>query len=466
MRVIGAERAAAPAAEGHAARRRVFNLALPAVGEQLLNTLVGLADVYLVGNMSAATIAALGYSSATALTAAGLGNQFTWIMMVLFMGVGIGATALAARAVGAGDRELLGRIVRQAMILSALVGLVACVLGLLLAEPFLALIDAPAETREIGAAYIHLNALGFVPAALLLGGTALLRGSGDTRTPLVVMLGVNAVNIAVSWLLINGRLGLPTLGVEGAAIGAAVARGLGGLVIFAMLLRGHAGLRLRLDPRPDRETMGRLLHVGLPTAGEQFIFQAALLIFVRFVTDLGTTAYAAHNLTLTIESLSFLPGSGYAVATSALVGQALGARKPRDAEGYAYEALLQGGLMMTFLGAVMVAFPAPLVGLFIDDPAVIADAAPILRAAGLVQPALAVSFITLGALRGAGDTRWPLLSRLVTTWLVRLPLTFLAVGWLGMGLNGVWLAMCADFTLQAILALLRFRSGKWERIEV
>ena len=212
--------------------------------------------------------------------------------------------------------------------------------------------------------------------------------------------------------------------------------------------------------------MRRLLHVGLPTAGEQLIFQAALLIFVRFVTGLGTASYAAHNLTITLESLSFLPGMGYAAATSALVGQALGARKPREAEAVAYEALRQGGLMMSLVGAIMVLFPAQLVAIFISDPAVIAAATPTLRAAGLVQPALAVSFILLGALRGAGDTRWPLFSRLLTTWAVRLPLTFLVVGWMGMGLGGVWLAMCADFTLQAILVLWRFSSGSWKRIEV
>lgn len=466
MSAISAARTISSSAAGVTPRRRVFTLALPAVGEQLLNTLVGLADVYLVGNMSVAAVAVVGYSSATALTAAGLGNQFTWVMMVLFMAVGIGATALTSRAVGARDSALLARIVRQTIVLAAAVGLLATALGLLLAEPFLALIAAPAETRAISAAYIRLNAAGFLPAALLLAGTALLRGSGDTRTPLLVMLGVNAVNILVSWLLINGRLGLPALGVEGAAIGSAVARGLGGLALVALLLRGHSGLRLTVDARPDRETMGRLLRVGLPTAGEQFIFQAALLIFVRFVTGLGTAAYAAHNVTITIESLSFLPGMGYAAATSALVGQALGARRPRDAERYAYEALLQGGLMMTVLGATMVAFPAQLVGLFIADPAVVEMAVPILRAAGMVQPALAVSFITLGALRGAGDTRWPLFSRLLTTWGVRLPLTFLVVGWLGMGLNGVWLAMCTDFTLQAILALWRFSAGRWQRIEV
>lgn len=460
MRAIGVP---ATAAAG-STRRRVFDLALPAVGEQVLNTLVGLVDVYLVGNLSVAAAGRLGYSSATALTAAGLGNQFTWLMMVLFLAVGVGATALVARAVGARDEASLGRIVSQAFRLAVLVGIAATVAGLLLAEPFLAMIAAPSEARAPGAAYIRLNAAAFLPAVLLLVGMACLRGAGDTRTPLLVMLGVNAVNIGVSWLLVEGRFGLPTLGVEGAAIGSALARGLGGVAVVALLLRGHAGLRLSLTRGRDPEMLRRLSRVSLPAAGEQLIFQGALLIFVRFVNDLGTTAYAAHNVTLSIESLSFLPGMGYAAATSALVGQSLGARQPERAERYAYEALLQGGLMMSLLGAAMVAMPHQLVAIFSNDPAVIEAAVPTLRAAGLVQPALAVSFIMLGALRGAGDTRWPMLSRLLTTWVVRLPLTAVATALLG--LPGVWLAMCTDFTLMAILALWRFSAGRWKRIEV
>lgn len=447
-------------------RKRVLLLALPAVGEQLLNTLVGLVDIYLVGNLSAEATAQLGYGSATALTAAGLGNQFTWLMMVLFMAVGIGATALVSRAIGAKDEASLVRIIRQTIFLALLVGLTATLLGFLVAEPFLRLVGAPIEVQSLGASYIHINAATFLPATLLLVGTACLRGAGDTRTPLLVMLGVNALNIGVSWLLVNGQLGAPALGVHGAAIGTALARGLGGLVVLGLLFRGHAGLRFVFDHRPDPETMRRLVNVGLPTAGEQFVFQAALLIFVRFVTGLGTAAYAAHTISITIESLSFLPGMGYAAATSALVGQALGARQPQQAKRFAYEALLQGGLMMSAVGGLMILFPQQLLAFFTNDPNVIKAAIPVLRAAGLVQPALAVSFILLGALRGAGDTRWPLYSRLVTTWLVRLPLTFLLVGGLNLGLAGIWLAMCSDFTLQAILVLWRFNAGTWQKIQV
>src|SRR6185503_12651068 len=138
--------------------------------------------------------------------------------------------------------------------------------------------------------------------------------------------------IAISWLLVNGNLGAPTLGVAGSAMGAAVARGGGGLLLIGLLLRGRSGLKLTLDLRPDWDILRRLVRIGAPSGGEQLVFQGALLIFVRFVTSLGTAAYAAHNVVINIESLSFLPGMGYAIAASALVGRGLGASQPELAE--------------------------------------------------------------------------------------------------------------------------------------
>lgn len=449
-----------------ATRRRVFNLALPAVGEQLLNTAVGLADVFLVGNLSAQAAAQLGYTSAVALAATGLANQMIWLVTVLFMGVAIGSTAVIARAAGAGDRAAMQNILRQSLLIGLAMGLIATVLTIPFARPFLLLLNAPPEVLPYSEQFLLIAAPALLPASLLFVGMACLRGVGDTRTPLYVMLGVNAVNIILSWLLINGNMGLPALGVNGAAIGAAVSRGGGGLVLLALMLRGLSGLRMTTDLRPDTPILRHILNIGAPSAGEQLIFQGALLIFTRFVTGLGAIAYAAHNVTITIESISFLPGMGYAAAASTLVGQALGARSPQQAEDYAYESLWQGGLMMSLAGLAMVLFPQPLLSLFVNNPAVVEAATAPLRAAGLVQPALAVSFILLGGLRGAGDTRWPLLSRLITTWVIRLPLTLLLVGSLGMGMAGIWLAMCTDFTMQALLTLWRFGSRRWQKIEV
>jgi putative MATE family efflux protein len=288
---------------------------------------------------------------------------------------------------------------------------------------------------------------------------------GDTRTPLYVMLGVNIVNIVISWLLINGNLGAPILGVGGSAIGAAVARGGGGLLLIGLLLRGRSGLKLSLNLRPDREILGRLLRIGAPSGAEQLVFQGALLILVNFVTGLGTAAYAAHNVVLNIESLSFLPGLGYATAASALVGRALGASQPSRAEDSVYEALLQGGLMMTVLGAIMALFPHQLIASFVADPQVIAAGATPMRIAGLFQPLLAINFIMSGGLRGAGDTRWPLYTKFISTWCVRLPMVYVLLS-LGIGLTGFWIAMGTDFAVQALLAAWRFRLGRWKTMRV
>jgi MATE family multidrug resistance protein len=437
-------------------RRSVLALALPAVGEQILNTLVGLADTFLVGHLSA---------TADALAGVGLANQIIWLITVLFMAVSVGSTALIARAHGAGDRETANRVLRQSLLVGLLMGLLATTTTLALATPAIQLLGAGEDVLPRGVTFLQIVALTFTPAALLFIGTAALRGAGDTRTPLYFMLGVNVVNILLSWLLINGNLGAPVLGVAGSALGAAMARGGGGLLLIGLLLRGRSDLKLTLNFRPDGDILRRLLKIGAPSGGEQLVFQGALLIFVRFVTGLGTAAYAAHNVVINIESLSFLPGMGYAIAASALVGQGLGAGRRDRAEASAYEGLLQGGLMMTALGLIMVLFPHQLIASFVADPRVIEAGAAPMRIAGLFQPLLAVNFIMSGGLRGAGDTRWPLYTKIISTWGVRLPLAYGLLG-LGLGLTGVWIAMGSDFGVQATLALWRFRGGKWKTMRV
>jgi putative MATE family efflux protein len=446
-------------------RQRVLRLALPSVGEQLLNTLVGLTDVFLVGHLSAAASAQLGYGSAVAITAVGLGNNMSWLVTVMFMAAAVGSTALVARARGAKNMEEANQVLRQSMLVGLVMGLLATLLGFLGAEGFLRMLGAAPDVLPIGVAFIHTTSTTFLLAALLFVGTAVLRGVGDTKTPLYLMLIVNLINIVVAWLLINGNLGLPALGAEGAAIGTAVARGFGGVALIALLVRGRGELKLQLNLRPDPALLQRILRVGAPSAGEQLVFQGAILIFIGFVTGLGTTTYAAHNLVINIESFSFLPGMGYAAAAAALVGQGLGAGKPHEARASANEALVQATIMMCSLGVIMVLFPRTLLSAFTNDPAVIALGVVPMIMGGLFQFPLAVNFIMSGALRGAGDTRWPLYTKLISTWGVRLPLVLL-FGWLGFGLIGIWIAMGTDFIIQAWLAYRRFRQGRWQTIKV
>lgn len=455
-------RAANVATAPVARRTRVFRLALPAVGEQLLNTLVGLADTFLVGHLSAQAALQLGYTSTEALNGVGLANQMVWLVTVFFMAVGVGATAVIARARGADDMATANQALRQSLLIGLALGLVATVLMLLLAPAAMDLLGAKPDVKPLGVEFLRIAAISFAPTALLFLATAALRGVGDTKTPLLVMLGVNVINILVSWLLINGNLGMPALGVGGTATGAALARGSGGIVLMLLLiLRGRSGLKLNFDLRPQWDMVRRIVRIGIPSGGEQLVFQGALLIFVRFVTGLGEASFAAHSVVLNIESVSFLPGMGYAIAASALVGQGLGAGKPQEAEADAYEAQLQGAIMMTALGAIMMVFPRQLIGLFVADPEVAQVGVGAMRLAGLFQPLLAVNFIMSGALRGAGDTRWPLYTKLISTWGVRLPVVMLML-YLGFGLTGVWIGMTIDFGVQAVLAWWRFHQGRWK----
>lgn len=454
-----------PVGDRWALRRTVFFLALPAVGEQLLNTFVGLTDQFLVGHLAPDVAARLDYDRAQALAAVGLSNLLAWIAMTLFIAVAVGATALVARRIGEGDEAAASHALAQALLLSLVVGGIGMVLTFWLAAPVLALLGATPAVTAIGAGYLQIVALSFIPTALMLAGTASLRGAGDTRTPLYLMGVVNAINILLSWLLVNGNLGLPGLGVNGSAIGTSVARTLAALILVALFASQR--MRLRLDSlRPDGVTLRKILHVGAPTAGEQLIFQGAIIIMTGFITGLGTVAVAAHSVTLNIESFSFLPGYGFAIAATALVGQALGAKKPELAEEAAWEALRQGGVLMGVLGLLMALWPATVIGWLAPDPNVIAQGVGPLRLAGLAQPLLAASFIFTGGLRGAGDTTWPLWMRVVSTWLVRVPLLILVMYFTGWGLTGIWGAMVADFAVQGYLSYRRFQGGKWKQIEL
>lgn len=449
-----------------ALRRVVFWLALPAVGEQLLNTAVGLTDQYFVGHLDPAVAVRLGYDRPTALAAVGLASLLAWIMTTIFMAVAVGATAIVARRMGEQQHDAANDALRQALLVALAVGIISAALTMWLSAWLLAALGAPPIVVATGAEYLRIVAPSFIPTAFVFAGTAAFRGAGDTRTPLYLMAVVVAVNFLFTWLLVNGTFGVPALGIKGAAIGAALGRVAGGVMLVALLLAGRMRLHIVLDWRPNWAVIRTLVRIGLPAAGEYFVFQAAVILMARLITGLGTAAYAAHSMTTTIESVSFLPGIGFGVAATTLVGQTLGIGDADRAKRVAWEALRQGGLMMTVVGLLMALWPATIIAWLTPDPTVIVQAEGPLRVAGLTQPLLALSFILVGALRGAGDTTWPLWMRVVSTWLVRVPMIFAMLWLTNWGLVGIWLAMFADYLVQGVLILIRFQGGAWQRVAV
>ncbi len=437
--------------------REVLRLALPAVGEQTLNMAVGLTDTYLAGHLGSDSMAAVS-----------IANQFVMLASVLFASVATGSTALVARSVGAEDYRTANRALNQSLLMGAVVGLFSTVLGVLLAPQAVQLMGATGATLPLAAAYLRIVACTFLFSTWMFIGNACLRGAGDTMSTMRVMTLVNVINVTLSCALVYGPLGLPKLGVVGSAVGAAVARMVGGMVVLFLLFRGRGGLRINLRQavRFDARTARRILQIGIPTGVEQLLMRLGQSAFLRVVTTLGMTACAAHAVALNAESLSFMPGFGFSIAATALVGQGLGAREPHRSETAGYLSYVLGASLMSLMGVIFFLFSSQIVGFFSDEPEVIALGAGPLRLVGLAQPLLASNMIFSGALRGAGDTRWPMVYTAAAVWLVRVPLAMLFVLVFGWGLMGAWYAMAIDLTVRGTLAFIRFRIGRWKSIVV
>jgi putative MATE family efflux protein len=432
--------------------KQILLLAWPVVLEQILFAVVGLTDTYVVGHLSAEALAAVGLS-----------NQIINVMAAIFGAVATGSLAVVARQIGAKEKAEASRTTQQSILAALAIGVALTFVALIFAPQLMALLGADPVVAEIGAQYLRISALTFTLMPVLFVGNAILRGSGDTRTPMKVMLIVVTLNAGLALYLTRGA---PDMGSNGPAAASMIARGLGGLLVLAALWRGRGGLRLPHEwPRVQWPVIKRVLKIGLPAGLEQLLLQGALVAMTMTITSLGTAAYAAHQVGLNIMSLSYLPGWGFAVAATTLVGQYLGAREPEKSKASGYISYKLALVIMTIGGVLLFTFAESLMRVFVpDDEAVIAYGVTVIHISAFVQPIMAASFVFSGSLRGAGDTRTTLLITVGSIWFTRVPLAY-ALSRV-FDLSGAWLAIASDFGMRAFFFWLRFRSGKWQKIKI
>jgi putative MATE family efflux protein len=450
----------------------MLRLALPVLAEQFLVMLVGFSDTILTGH----------YLAQPHLAAITLISYLLWLAYGLFSVVAIGATALIARFVGAGRHRLARRVANQALLVGAAVAAVAMLTGFWLADRAVLALQLEGEAAVLATRFVHYILLALPMVMLEAVGIACLRGAGDMISGLGVMAVVNAVNVAVSWLLVPGLGPLPRLGWEGLAIGTTCGYTAGGLLVLALLLRGRSGLQLHWRwLRPNTDLIRRLLRIGLPGGVDTLSVIGCQLWFLAVINQLGDLAAAAHGVAIRVESLAYLPGLAFQMAATTLAGQYLGAKEYQKARHSVLMALLVGGGMMVAAGAVFYVQAYPLACLLLGahQEEVARQAVPLLKTISLGMPALALTMILTGALRGAGDTRWPLLFTMIGFLGVRLPAAYwlafpslqlpgthlVLAGW-GLGVLGAWYAMVSDLGVRASLVLYRFWQGGWTRVEV
>lgn len=443
---------------------QVMHLAWPVLIEQVLLYLVGFSDTLLTGR----------YLAVDDLAAVTVSSYLLWFLGSLMMVASAGGTTLVARSIGAGDREAASRFTQQALILGIVVGTLFLVVGIPAAPWIVDRLALDARASSLATLYLRIILLATPLLACQAVGIACLRGAGDTRTGLKVMVLVNAINVSLSWTLVRGVGTIPSLGLAGIAVGTAVGHGVGGLVILAVLARGRAGLRLTKHIwTPIVSDQRRLLRISLPAAGESVTNSLCQLWYLGLISQLGATATAAHGVAIRCEALAFLTVLAFSVPASTLTGQYLGAGRPDLAERSARVAWLMGTGVLSVLGLMLFTLADPMFALFLGggQPQVVEMGVPVLRLVAFAMPLFATMTVLTGSLRGAGDTRWPLAIILLGYFAVRIPLTYLLTisverGGFGMGLYGAWIAMVADIAVRGTLIAARFQSGRWRIIEV
>ncbi len=450
----------------------MLRLAWPVLVEQLLVMMVGLVDLWLTGN----------YLAQPHLAAIGLMSYVLWLIPSIFGIVAIGATALTARFVGARDITSANRVTNQAFIAGAVLAILVTAAVALFKTQFVALTQLKADAAPLAVEYMAIIVF-VIPAIMVqVVGIACLRGAGDTVSGFLAMAAVNVVNIVVGAVLVIGLGPFPRLGWSGLAIGTACGYVTGAAIILAMLVVGRCGLRLRRSMlHVDPPWLRRLLRVGMPAGIDQTAIVCCHLWFLSIINSLGTLASAAHGLGVRIESLSYLPGLAFQVAAATMAGQFLGAGDHRRASRSVWMAVLVGGGLMCTAGALFFFQGRWLTGLFLGQHAeeTAAVTVRLLKIVAIAMPTFALGTILTGGLRGAGDTRWPLLFTFIGFLLIRIPLAyFLAwdkftlplVGWtvtgVGLGVVGAWYAMLIDCCARSIMVGWRFTHGGWKRIRV
>lgn len=439
--------------------RPLARLVWPVLVEQILYMLVGFSDTLLAG----------WHFQQPHLAAINVLVYLLWMLQNLFAVVSIGATALVARAIGADRRDEASRAVGQAFLLGVALATLAAAVGWACAPAAVSAMQLQGESAALATRYLR-TVLPVLPALMAsVVGMACLRGAGDTGSSMRTMAVINAVNAALSWSLALGWFGAPKLGWDALGVGNAAGYLAGGLYVAWQLGRGRAGLRLSAGLlRPHRAMLTRLLRIGLPGGLDAMVIVLCQLWFVSIINQLGDVAAAAHGVAIRIEAFGYLPGYAFQIAAATLAGQHLGAGQPRAAARSVWTACAAGGAIMVAAGACLWLFADPLTSWFLspDQAQIQGQAAPLLRIVSFGMAPLALNIILTGALRGAGDTRWPLVFTLVGYLGVRIPLTYAWAYFGDYGVPGAWYAMLADLTVRCVLVTWRFTHGGWQRVRV
>jgi MATE family multidrug resistance protein len=436
--------------------REVFVLAYPVILTQISITTMHVVDSAMVGSLGA-----------TELAAVGLGGVWVWTAVCFFIGTATSVQTFVSQSDGAGQQTRCGAWVWQGIYAVVPMTALAAVALYFGAGHLLSWIGPSPEVQPLAVSYVSARALGSVGLCAAVALNSFFRGIGDTKTPLYATITANVVNAVLDYGLIFGHLGLPALGVTGAGAATAVAEWVNLLALLVAVRRPGVVRRYATQWRAPRpRDVRRLLRTGLPIGGQWCLEMISFAVFLSLVARMGDVPMAASQAFVALLGLSFMQAIGLSIAVATLVGQYIGAGDPASVERSFRSGLELAAILAGVIALLFAAVPGLLLEIFTDDPEVLRLGRPLLVVGALFQFFDAFGIVADGALRGAGDTRWPFGVRFVLSWGVFVPLAYVLGVWLDGGLTWAWIGGTFYVALLSAALLLRFRSGAWRQIRI
>ena len=434
--------------------KNIFQITLPAVFDLLAQTLIIALDMKMVSSLGPSAISSVG-----------VGTAGMYALIPALIAVATGTTALLSRAYGADNKVDGKKAFAQSFFIAVPLGIILTLIFLLFSEQIINLVGNAKDMNLADAVlYQNMTVIGFPFLGVSIATFYAFRAMGENKIPMIGNTLALVLKVILNFLLVY----LFKWGIFGAALSTTLTRLFS--AIFSIYLvfwskKNWISLELK-DLKFDYFTSKRILKVGIPAAVEQLGLRIGMLIFEMMVISLGNLSYAAHKIALTAESISFNLGFAFSFAASALVGQELGKGSSQKALKNGYICTIIAMIVMSTFGLLFFIIPQFLVSLFTKDKDVIELATMALKIVSICQPFSGASMVLAGALRGAGDTKSVLLITYLGIFLIRIPITYLFLDILNLGLAGAWIVMTIDLAIRSSLAFYIFRRGKWKYLQV
>ncbi len=431
--------------------KQILLLSTPIIIENILQTLLGTVDAYFAGQIGDAAIAAIT-----------LTNLVINIYLAFFLAISMGTSVVMARVTGEHDEEHARAIPGHSLVLATGIGLIISAGSYILRNLILSLLNPTADIMVHASPYFTIIASSAVLIAITNVLSACFRAQKDTKTPMYSAVISNVMNVIFNAIFMEMGLGI---------VGIAYATVLSRAVVMAYLLiilmkRTKGIFKVLKKGNWDKDIARAVLGIGIPSGIERLIQRIGLLAYGTVVLNLGTSYYTASNLGALIEGYMIIPITGFATATTVLMGFSLGEHNVSQAKKFTWYTSIISACVAFGISVVVYIFATPLVSLFSDTPIVIESAAAVLKRLTLLQPLSAVAQIMTAALQGAGDTKFPLFASTIGTWLIRICIGYVLSISMGMSLFGFWVAYLFDVGFRLTVTLLRFRREGWAKIEI